>query len=147
MGSISVPQVFVVGFMFSPDRSQLLLIEKQRPSWQAGRLNGIGGKMEAGETPSDALVREFFEETGVSTRPEVWVHFAELHKEFELVHFFAAVTEDFFDATTLTDEIVERCDVAKLPTRALPDLSWLIPLALEDRCEVVEVRYVHFDAR
>jgi len=36
----------------------------------AGRLNGIGGKLEAGENYLDAVIRETFEETGYVITPE-----------------------------------------------------------------------------
>ena len=35
---------YVVGFMFSPDKQFVALIRKNRPEWQAGKLNGIAGK-------------------------------------------------------------------------------------------------------
>ena len=50
--------------------------------WQAGLLNGIGGKIEDGEAPIEALVREFAEETGVQTSAEEWsaiVHYVHPH--------------------------------------------------------------------
>ena len=52
---------YVVGFMFSEE------ILKNKPDWQAGRLNGVGGKVEPNEYPDQAMVREFEEETGVRT--------------------------------------------------------------------------------
>lgn len=42
---------------------KVLLIEKKRPKWQEGKLNLVGGKIERGETPIDAAIREFDEET------------------------------------------------------------------------------------
>ena len=57
-------KTYVAGFLFSPDRSRVLLIRKNRPAWQAGKLNGLGGKIEPGETPPQAMRREFREEQG-----------------------------------------------------------------------------------
>ena len=34
---------YVVGFMLSIDGEDVALIRKERPAWQKGRLNGIGG--------------------------------------------------------------------------------------------------------
>ena len=49
--------------------NQTLLILKDRPEWQNGRLNLPGGKIEDGETPEDAAVRELKEETGYDPHP------------------------------------------------------------------------------
>ena len=40
---------YTLGFVFDRDLQHVLLIQKQRPAWQAGKFNGIGGKLEAGE--------------------------------------------------------------------------------------------------
>lgn len=34
---------YVVGFCFNSDLSQIILIEKNKPEWQKGYLNGVGG--------------------------------------------------------------------------------------------------------
>ena len=56
---------YVVGFLFSDDRKKVVLIEKTHPGWQKGKWNGIGGHIEEGELPKDAMQREFNEEAGV----------------------------------------------------------------------------------
>jgi 8-oxo-dGTP pyrophosphatase MutT (NUDIX family) len=43
----------------------ILLVEKQKPAWQKGRLNLVGGKVEPGETPEQAALRELEEESGL----------------------------------------------------------------------------------
>ncbi len=58
-------QLFVCGFCFDENRKRVVLIEKSQPAWQAGRLNGVGGKVEPGESVADAMTREFKEEAGV----------------------------------------------------------------------------------
>ena len=65
---------FVLGFLFDGN-GNVALIEKNRPEWQKGRLNGVGGQIEKGESPSQAIVREFQEEAG----PEIsWRQFCVL---------------------------------------------------------------------
>lgn len=54
---------FVVGFVFSKNPERILLVLKNRPAWQSGKFNGIGGKIENFETPLEAMNREFVEET------------------------------------------------------------------------------------
>lgn len=46
-----------------------LLVLKDRPAWQRGRLNLVGGKVEPGETPLQAAVRELNEESGLTPLP------------------------------------------------------------------------------
>jgi 8-oxo-dGTP diphosphatase len=39
----------------------------------AGKWNGLGGKFEPGETPEECVIREVYEESGLSIRaPELW---------------------------------------------------------------------------
>lgn len=64
--------VYVLGFAF--DDNKVLLIRKTKPKWQAGRLNGVGGKVEAFDKDYlAAMVREFHEETDILTTRDQWV--------------------------------------------------------------------------
>src|SRR3954470_21452915 len=74
MNTTTAPNVqeYVCGFLFSPDRTRVLLIRKRRPAWQAGKLNGIGGKIEPGESPAQAMSREFREEAALDLPPDAW---------------------------------------------------------------------------
>ncbi len=54
---------------------QILLAMKKR-GFGAGKWNGVGGKIEAGESIEDALVRECQEEVGIT--PTSWRQVAEL---------------------------------------------------------------------
>ncbi len=55
---------YVVAFLFNQDMNKVWLIRKQKPEWQKGCLNGIGGKIEEGETAMAAMIRELKEESG-----------------------------------------------------------------------------------
>lgn len=85
---------FVCGFFFNKTKTEVLLIEKKRPDWQRGLLNGVGGHIETKdedtsisgvistlryETPREAMVREFQEETGIKTTHANWEEFAVLN--------------------------------------------------------------------
>jgi 8-oxo-dGTP diphosphatase len=126
---------YVAGFM--KDRlDRVALVRKNKPAWQAGRLNGIGGGIEAGETPQAAMKREWLEETG--TRFEGWIRFAEIRFPETIVHFFKAEVCEL-PAFPSHNDIGERLEVWDLSivVRAandnmLPNLKWLLPMAFED---------------
>jgi len=71
-------QRYVLGFMFNEEITEVALIRKNRPVWQAGHLNGIGGHVEPGEAPDIAMAREFLEETGAITSLGDWIKFAQM---------------------------------------------------------------------
>lgn len=45
-------------------RDEILMINREKSPWQ-GAWNGVGGKLEPGETPSECVIREVREETGL----------------------------------------------------------------------------------
>ena len=45
---------YVAGFLFSNDYKYVALIKKEKPAWQKGKLNAIGGKIELGESELNA---------------------------------------------------------------------------------------------
>ena len=120
---------YVCGFLFSPDRTRVLLIRKRRPAWQAGRLNGVGGKVEPGEAVREAMRREFREEAGldgIDWRPGVVLTGPDWRG-----HFFRAFG-DGHAARATTDEPLEIHDTAALPPDVIPNLRWIVPLLLDD---------------
>lgn len=56
-------KTLTLGFLTKGD--ELLLAMKKR-GFGAGNWNGYGGKLEEGEMPLDALVREVYEESGIT---------------------------------------------------------------------------------
>lgn len=123
-------QEYAVGFLHNGQA--VVLIQKKRPEWQYNLWNGVGGKVESGEQPYDAMVREFKEETGVLVRD--WQHLATLKGDNTLVHCYAANNNGEFmrDVRTVTDEEIFVVPLKSLPTFPTVDnLKWLIPLALQ----------------
>jgi len=55
---------YVIGIAMD-DKKNILLINKNRPDWQKGLWNGIGGKIEEGETRLEAMKREAYEEANL----------------------------------------------------------------------------------
>jgi len=72
---------YCLGFLFDFPKKKVTLIHKLHPKWQAGRWNGIGGKLKESETAQEGMVREFEEETGVATRINDWKQFAAMTDE------------------------------------------------------------------
>ena len=46
-----------------------LLIHKQKKDMNYNKYMGVGGKIETGESPLEAAIREAFEETGLVIKP------------------------------------------------------------------------------
>lgn len=47
--------------------NQILLLNREKSSWM-GSWNGVGGKFEKGESPTECILREVFEETGIKLK-------------------------------------------------------------------------------
>lgn len=122
---------YVAGFMIDRGR-QVALVIKNKPEWQKGKLNGIGGKIEEDEAPAIAMWREFREETGHETDFEDWHEFALLTDDVSFeVHFFVTHVVGKPPLQTMETEQIVWVDIAGVTTKnAIPNLTWLIPLAL-----------------
>lgn len=125
----------VVGFAFDPTLERVLLIEKNRPEWQKGYLNGPGGKIEPGETPVEAMQREFREETGID-HPD-WEHYATLVADGVSIWCFRAIL-NIDAAGQTTDERLVRAFPDKMMAnpKVMHNLRWLIPMAMFDTPKV-----------
>ncbi len=125
---------YVLGFAFrgGEDFCKVTLIRKNKPDWQAGKYNGVGGKMEISDADSVriAMAREFLEETGVPTASDSWVHFAEMVFTDCTVSCLTMVLFPGWSPVTMTDEKVEEFSIDRIPSTALPNLHWLIPMAI-----------------
>lgn len=125
-------QPYTLGFLFNHDQSKVLLIHKQRPAWQKGMINGLGGKFENQETAKECIAREVEEETSLVTKPKDWQKVAELHSSKFAVDVMAAIyLKSESGAVSQEDQRVEWFEVKQLPPNIMINLSWLIPLSLE----------------
>jgi 8-oxo-dGTP diphosphatase len=128
---------YVTGFLFSEDYQSVVLISKLSPSWQAGLLNGVGGKIEQGESEKQAMSREFMEETGVSIDQDQWINFAVIERPSQYsVHFFSAKSHLFSSVKSIEKEKVDIFLVTKLPDNIIHNLRWLIPLASDPELQL-----------
>jgi 8-oxo-dGTP diphosphatase len=144
---------YVAGLMFSYDRQQVALIRKQKPEWQRGKLNGVGGKVEAGETAIEAMAREFKEETGCQTAEESWKLFCVMHGNNDggegsfRVDFFTNTGPLSYLVSTEEEkiEIIQTDSVHATRGDMIENLAWLIALAIDHmhdgRPAMVEVIY------
>lgn len=124
---------YVVGLVFHEDLSKIAMIRKNRPEWQKGLLNGVGGKIEEGETPLQAIIRETEEEFGIVI--DHWDHMIDLqydHAPCELSIFRTKVCNATYNnITSMTDEEAVSIDIANLDhMNVLNNLQWLIRMAL-----------------
>lgn len=135
----------VVGFVFDTELKNVFLIKKNRPEWQDGLINGIGGKIEGYESPYKAMVREFQEETGQSVSSstnfrnskishfvETFQHYVTINGPGWRVYYFTAIVEPLHIYENPTDEELLIVPVRDLPKNTVFNLNWLIPLALDD---------------
>jgi 8-oxo-dGTP diphosphatase len=162
---------YVVGFLFDVSLRHVVLIQKNKPDWQAGKLNGVGGKVEPidgavpGQPPVATMVREFKEETGLQTTAEGWHAYAQLGDTmgtWEVTFFWATAPSVTFNTVrTMTDEtvkIVSLVDVLMQNNHEtieqlnfIANLNWLIQMALNgisgvDRCQYFQIFEVSYKA-
>lgn len=125
---------YCLGFAFPRivlQEEEVILIQKEKPAFQKGKLNGVGGKVEDMEPSQDAMVREFFEETGVQTTRQEWRHVCTLFFEDAQVDVFAACDVRFWSCKTTTNERVDCYKVSALwCEKRMSNLAWLVPMAL-----------------
>lgn len=121
-------KLYVLGFLFSKDRESILLIEKNIPEWQKGLFNGIGGKIEKGENPSDAMNRECEEECGLSDID--WKHYASLDGQDFKVFVFRAFIENIWDVEQKESEKLLISKIPVVSNKLVSNCEFLIPLAL-----------------
>ncbi len=99
------------------DGEVLLGLKKIR--FGAGKWNGFGGKVDAGETTAEAAARELFEESGIATDPDALDHVATLEFYFAdkpIFECFAYIARTWENDPEESDEMVPQWfKVAELP--------------------------------
>lgn len=121
---------YVLGFMFDTKGEWVALIKKNKPEWQKGRFNGIGGKVELNEVFWAAMVREFKEETGVEHEDWLWV--GEIQEKDWKIGVFTCATDKVHLTTSTTDEevIVFSLETVKEFTKeqTISNVPWLVAI-------------------
>jgi 8-oxo-dGTP diphosphatase len=131
---------YVVGFAFSEDLRTVALILKTHPEWQKGFLNGVGGHIEIGESPTQAMIREFKEETGCDTIHLQWSHYARMTGnnndglEFTCDCLATIIPDLFLNVKSVTDEVIQFVhlgSLVNLSEKMIDNLPWLIMAAID----------------
>ena len=120
---------YVAGLLFDDDCAQVVLVYKTRgPARLVGKWNAVGGKVEEGEAPLDAMRREFQEEAGVLVS---WTGFLVLNGDGWTVSFFHAFNSAAVrEARTCEEEEIAVHDIRLvLGDNIVPNLRWIIPMA------------------
>lgn len=110
---------YALGFVQSLNGERVLLIQKNRPVFLAGLYNGVGGHIEEGETPLQAVARECEEEADLRISDDSWTQMGVISdgESFE-VHVFSA-RFDITKALARTDEPLQIFDMAEVHRIAL----------------------------
>lgn len=128
---------YVVGFLIDTNWN-VVLIRKNRPTWQKNKLNGPGGKIEDGETPEQAMKREFTEEAGIIF--DGWKLVTKMTDEsdqtnkYEL-YVYKGFVEDVREIAvkSMTEELIEIHNIKQLfDEQILPSAMWLITMSLDN---------------
>lgn len=119
---------YVIGLVFNNDREQVLLIEKLKPNWMRGRWNGIGGKIEEGELPIEAMHGESLEETGCD---HDYKHCLTFVCPGGTVFVYKAIS-GFHNIPykQIENEKLKCFDIENLPEKLMDNLRWMIPFCL-----------------
>lgn len=129
---------YVVGLAFNSTRDVVALVLKQSgPPCVIGNWNGVGGKIEDGESPLEAMVREFYEETGADLPENEWEQFAVLHADDYDLFFLVAATDRTLAAQTVEKEEVKlwKCSEAIALPNLMHNMRWMIPFLQDPEIE------------
>lgn len=136
---------YTLGFVFFEGINQVLLIEKQKPAFQKGYLNGLGGKQEPDEGPLGCIIREIEEECGLKTYNSDWTYFCTMRckdnstdKESYSwdVHCFATIlpVERAKDITQKEDEVLTMLSLDRINVAypaLLGNITWLVGMGMD----------------
>jgi 8-oxo-dGTP diphosphatase len=135
---------YVLGYAFDSKLQHVILIRKNKPEWQKGKLNGVGGKIEKDDaSPVHAMIREFKEETGASSTTTDWKFFLQMNiggnegqpdvKKSTIYVFYAILPATVLnDVQSMEAEQVGLYKINRIWTqKTVANLQWLIPMVLD----------------
>jgi len=148
---------YCLGFMFDEQRDLVLLIKKNKPKWQEGLYNGIGGKVQLRKDTDvytgavtwhhdvhdtniydfrKDMAREFKEEVGIETEPYQWEHCLEMYGEWFNVFVYRCFSNDVMNYKQMEEEVPCTFILSHWNGRGcISNLSWIVPLLLDDELD------------
>ena len=130
---------YTLGFLFNPEKTKVVLIKKERPTWQAGRLNGIGGHVEKDETSLACMEREFKEEVDYANHRELnWRRYASLISTSFFIDCFAAIGDITSVKSVPLQEEVVILDLDKITVTRTKDLIENVPFLISMALDFLE---------
>lgn len=124
---------YVLGFLFSSDLKRVVLIRKDGPDWQVGKLNGLGGSVEDyDESWLSAMSREFREEAGIDISD--WNLYHIMNCKDCINYVFSSINSKIDFVFTNETEVVKVYNVKDVLTQSdlIDSIKWLIPMALDE---------------
>ena len=125
---------YVLGFMFTEDLENVLLIKKLKPKWQSGKLNGVGGKIEDNDSS---------DEWAMYTEDHDWKKFLVLKgRDWECL-VYRAISDKAYKYVRMEQEepvLFKVKDI--LASNVLPNVKWIIPMALDTEFELSITEYI-----
>lgn len=130
---------YCLGFAFASGNRKVLLVRKSHPDWQKGSFNAPGGSVQPHEKCSEAMVREFKEETGFDTKEADWALkivcvSPETPTTYELrvYHYVGPALPDKSPPAGRPDEPCAWLSVPMLDAyKTVGGVPWMIPMLLD----------------
>ncbi len=127
-------------------KGKILFVKRTKQDWQEGRYNLIGGKIEEGETPIEAVERELLEESGLTPFsidvtdpplkiPDANIQYGIIKGSWGIVYCFKVRTGMDQELKPFTGEVQPEWlyfDEVKDSNLLIPNLKVIIPLMKND---------------
>ena len=111
---------YTLGFSINHDSNLILLVKKKfGPDFNIGKLNGLGGKLEKGESSVQCMRREFREEAGLDIEEKDWYNFGDIFDGNNIVSLFK--TDIFPDNIQETNDVGEPLSVVSINDALYPE--------------------------
>jgi len=137
-------QAYTLVFIFNKSHDKVILIKKTHPKAQAGKFNGVGGKLENAEPWNVGAVREVLEEisivlpisdlhyVGTITDKHINLNTKKIVKPptYKVVCSFIIINEFTDSIINTTEEIAKWYPVNKLPVQLCEHTDKLIKSSL-----------------